>query len=168
MGFLSAFAERVSFLSAYTTMFGVLLFVLCALSMSSVCIVGAGHLPEAGFRRHAPGQRKNGCWWRWWIGSIWLLRTEVSSLGTYISLIGENSTSALLSPSTPPSRRFVKRCISPNSAKLALLLTKPIAVLSRPFHVKHSHRQLCLCEGNNKLSTSKTGWESKLHRVLLV
>lgn len=62
------------------------------------------HLPEAGFRRHAPRQWKRRWRWRWGDGAVWLLRTAVSSLGTYISLIGQSSTSALLSPSTRPSR----------------------------------------------------------------
>lgn len=39
-----------------------------------------------------------------------LLRTVVSSLGTYISLIGQNSMSALLSPSARPSHSVTTAC----------------------------------------------------------
>lgn len=136
----------------------------------TVCIEGPCNLPEAGFRRHAPRERKRRWWWRWRGGAMWLLRTVVSSLGTYISLIGQNSTSALLSPSTRPSRTVTTSCatcegmqprVKPNadlsllSAAPALTLTILIAALSRPFHVQHSggcdsHRQLDFREKGNK------------------
>lgn len=142
-------------------------FYVCAMNpeharICTVCMDGPGHLPEAGFRRHAPRQRKRRWWWGWGGGAMWLLRTVVSSLETYISLIGQSSTSALLSPSTRPSRTVTASCamcegmhprVKPNVdfflLSAALVLTLPIltAVLSKPFFVystagRDSHKQL--------------------------
>lgn len=105
-----------------------------------------------------------------------LLRTVVSSLGTYISLIGQNSTSALLSPSTRPRRhcdsrtvRRVKGCNRPSS----LMLTCPLSLGRTGLDFDNSYScsfKACSCvcgaaavtatggssseKGINKLSTS--------------
>lgn len=64
---------------------------------------------------------------------MWLLRTVVSSLGTYISLIGQNSMSASLSPSTQQSHNVTASCatcegmlphVTPN-ADFSLLSARP-------------------------------------------
>lgn len=157
----------------------------CYLRMFSVCAMcfehaliftlymgRPGHLPEAGFRRHAPRQRKRRWWWRWRGGAMWLLRTAVSSLGTYISLIGQSSMSALLSPSTGPSRTVTTSCamcegmqprVKPNadfsllSATLALALTILYSLwlfFQGLLYVQHSgcdsHRQPDFTEGNKQ------------------
>lgn len=141
-------------LCTYSNCYWRIFFCLC--HEPRVCVLcvrvwmdGPGHLPEAGFRRHAPRQRKRRWWWRWRGGAMWLLRTVVSSLGTYISLIGQSSTSALLSPSTGPSRTVTASCatcegmqprVKPNadfsllSATLLSTQTILLAVLTRPFH----------------------------------
>ncbi len=132
--------------------------------MCTVSMFGPGHLPEAGFRRHAPRQRKRRRWWRWRGGAMWRLRTEVSSLGTYISLIGQSSTSASFSPSTRSSRTVTTSCamcegmqprVNPNadfsllSATMLSTLTRLIAcTLSACMHYNVE-------KGINKRSTSQ-------------
>ncbi len=153
------------------------------------CMDGPGHLPEAGFRRHAPRQRKRRWWWRWREGAMWLLRTVVSSLGTYISLIGQSSTSALLSPSTGPSRTVtasramcegMQPRVKPNadfsllSATLVSTLTILKAVFFQGLFAKSTAAVTATgrpdFRGGNKTSSAllKTSWESKLHQVPLV
>lgn len=118
---------------------------------------------------------------------MWLLRTVVSSLGTYISLIGQSSTSALLSPSTRPSRTVtasgatregMQPPVKPNADfslpadTLLLTLTIPMAALTRPFFTYStvacdSHRHLGV--GTKQAQHFyKTSWESKLHQVPVV
>lgn len=60
-----------------------------------VCVDETGHLPKARFRRHAPRERRRRRPWRCRGGAMW---TVASWLGTYISLTGQSSTSALRHP----------------------------------------------------------------------
>lgn len=53
------------------------------------------HLPEAGFRRHAPRQREGSCWHRWKEGLMW---SAVSLMGIYISLSRRRSISVITQP----------------------------------------------------------------------
>lgn len=69
-------------------------FLFCAINLSSFRC-NAGHVPEAGFRRHAPRQQE-GSWWYGWKAE--LMCNAVSLMGIYISLSGRRSVSAITQP----------------------------------------------------------------------
>lgn len=112
---------------------------------SEACL---SHLPEAGFRRHAPLHTEK--WWRWRGGVLWLLRIVDSSLVTYISLTGQNSTSALLRASSrhrPTAANLPLQSVNRKAPRqawrsllpcltLLLTLTAFIAASSCPFRAE--------------------------------
>lgn len=69
-------------------------FLFCAINLSSLRC-NAGHVPEAGFRRHAPRQQEGSWWYGWKAG---LMCNAVSLMGIYISLSGRRSVSAITQP----------------------------------------------------------------------
>lgn len=143
----------------------------------------AGNLPEAAFRRHASWKRNRG----WWLGprggAMWLLGTVASSLSTYISLIGQNSTSALLSPSTWPSYSLTTFCVmcekmqpsvKPNALTLTLTLPQHAKFwlwkyfYTLPFQVFLWGGEQQSCELQRREQTSFPRLETSKREVLLM
>lgn len=96
----------------------------------------AGHLPEAAFRRHAPGCRMKGLLWGPSGGVIRLPRTEVSSPATYISLIGQSRVSAFINPWNPLKFSVATFCVM--REKMQLPITHG-ANFSLHSHTGHYH-----------------------------
>lgn len=83
-------------------------FLFCVVSLSSTRC-RAGHVPEAGFRRHAPRQQEGSGWYAEKAG---LMCNALSLMGTYISLSGRRSVLAITQPccTAMASRERVKGC----------------------------------------------------------